>query len=154
MPRGEHCSSNTCVCAWGSREVRGGPLPSLAAAEGLNEQQRELQRTVSEFAQKELLPNMRQWDEEVCAYATPPKRRGCMSFTHPTVALLQEVFPVQTLRKAGQLGLGGGCSVRLFATNAVIPAPSPPPPPPPPFPSPIPPPPLPLPLPLLRYLCS
>ena len=80
-------------------------LHLISAADGLNEQQRELQRTVSEFAQKELLPNMRQWDEEVWSNS---KGGGAFTNYSPFISC-QEVFPVQTLRAAAQLGLGGEC---------------------------------------------
>ena len=35
------------------------------ASHGLSEAQRELQRTAFDFAQNELRPHMREWDEEV-----------------------------------------------------------------------------------------
>ncbi|XP_023240614.1 isobutyryl-CoA dehydrogenase, mitochondrial-like [Centruroides sculpturatus] len=52
--------------------------PSL----GLTEEQVQIQKIASDFAQKEMLPNMSKWDEE-------------------------EIFPVDTLRKAANLGFGG-----------------------------------------------
>ncbi|XP_067133668.1 isobutyryl-CoA dehydrogenase, mitochondrial-like [Centruroides vittatus] len=52
--------------------------PSL----GLTEEQVQIQKIANDFAQKEMLPNMSKWDEE-------------------------EIFPVDTLRKAANLGFGG-----------------------------------------------
>ena len=58
---------------------------------------------MSDFAQKELSPNMRQWDEEVW----PHTEGAGLRLTPPTSSVLQEVFPVHALRAAAQLGLGG-----------------------------------------------
>ena len=38
---------------------------SLAAADGLNEEQREFQQVATAFAQNEMKPHMKKWDEKV-----------------------------------------------------------------------------------------
>ncbi|GFN89876.1 isobutyryl-coa dehydrogenase, mitochondrial [Plakobranchus ocellatus] len=50
-------------------------------ANGLGEEQRQIQKMALDFAAKELAPNMQEWDEK-------------------------EIFPVETMRKAAQLGFG------------------------------------------------
>ncbi|XP_073441068.1 isobutyryl-CoA dehydrogenase, mitochondrial [Dendrobates tinctorius] len=49
---------------------------------GLSEEQKEFQKVAFDFASKEMSPNMALWDEK-------------------------EIFPVETMRKAAQLGFGG-----------------------------------------------
>ncbi|KAK7503117.1 hypothetical protein BaRGS_00005743 [Batillaria attramentaria] len=51
--------------------------PSL----GLNDEQKQMQQLASDFAQKEMFPHMEKWDRE-------------------------EIFPVDTMRKAAELGFG------------------------------------------------
>ena len=53
----------------------------FSAASGLNEEQCQIQEMASNFAKNEMRPNMEKWDAE-------------------------EIFPVETLRKAAQLGFG------------------------------------------------
>ncbi|CAL1280914.1 unnamed protein product [Larinioides sclopetarius] len=53
----------------------------LDPALGLSEEQLQVQKIAQEFASKEMLPNMAEWDEK-------------------------EIFPVETLRKAAALGFG------------------------------------------------
>lgn len=55
---------------------------SLDATIGLTEEQIQMQKMASEFAQKEMLPYMMEWDEK-------------------------EYFPVEAMRKAAELGFGG-----------------------------------------------
>uniref|UniRef100_A0A8C5MTZ9 Isobutyryl-CoA dehydrogenase, mitochondrial n=1 Tax=Leptobrachium leishanense TaxID=445787 RepID=A0A8C5MTZ9_9ANUR len=54
----------------------------LAASIGLNEEQKEFQKVAFDFAANEMAPHMAEWDEK-------------------------EIFPVETMRKAAQLGFGG-----------------------------------------------
>ncbi|XP_075728753.1 isobutyryl-CoA dehydrogenase, mitochondrial isoform X3 [Rhipicephalus microplus] len=55
---------------------------ALDATLGLSEEQIQMQKTASDFAEKEFLPYMQEWDEK-------------------------EIFPVEAMRKAGELGFGG-----------------------------------------------
>lgn len=55
---------------------------SLDASYGLTDEQKEFQKVALDFAENEMKPNMRTWDEK-------------------------EIFPVDTLRKAASLGFGG-----------------------------------------------
>uniref|UniRef100_A0A131X8G7 Isobutyryl-CoA dehydrogenase, mitochondrial n=1 Tax=Hyalomma excavatum TaxID=257692 RepID=A0A131X8G7_9ACAR len=55
---------------------------ALDATFGLSEEQIQMQKTASDFAEKEFLPYMQEWDEK-------------------------EIFPVEAMRKAGELGFGG-----------------------------------------------
>ncbi|XP_070808410.1 isobutyryl-CoA dehydrogenase, mitochondrial [Pituophis catenifer annectens] len=64
--------------AWGRRGVASCIDPAL----GLTEEQQEFQKVAFDFAAKEMAPHMAEWDEK-------------------------EIFPVETLRKAAQLGFGG-----------------------------------------------
>ena len=52
------------------------------AAEGLTDEQAQIQAIAKEFAMKELAPNMSTWDA-------------------------QEEFPISTLKKSAELGFGG-----------------------------------------------
>uniref|UniRef100_A0A8C7MHS0 Isobutyryl-CoA dehydrogenase, mitochondrial n=1 Tax=Oncorhynchus kisutch TaxID=8019 RepID=A0A8C7MHS0_ONCKI len=54
----------------------------LAAAHGLSDEQKEFQKMAFDFAAHEMSPHMAEWDEK-------------------------EIFPVETMRKAAQLGFGG-----------------------------------------------
>ena len=54
----------------------------ISIDEGLNETQKELQQVALNFARHELEPGMREWDEK-------------------------EMFPLEILRKAAQLGFAG-----------------------------------------------
>ncbi len=54
---------------------------SCAATVGLTPEQTEVQKVCRDFAQREMLPYMQEWDEK-------------------------EIFPVETLRKLAQLGFG------------------------------------------------
>uniref|UniRef100_A0A4W5QG61 short-chain 2-methylacyl-CoA dehydrogenase n=1 Tax=Hucho hucho TaxID=62062 RepID=A0A4W5QG61_9TELE len=54
----------------------------LAAAHGLSDEQKEFQKMAFDFAANEMSPHMAEWDEK-------------------------EIFPVETMRKAAQLGFGG-----------------------------------------------
>ncbi|XP_057289156.1 isobutyryl-CoA dehydrogenase, mitochondrial [Pezoporus wallicus] len=65
-------------CAAGRRRIASCIDPSA----GLTEQQKEFQSVALDFAAKEMAPHMAEWDEK-------------------------EIFPVDTMRKAGQLGFGG-----------------------------------------------
>lgn len=49
---------------------------------GLNEEQKEFQKVAFNFAAREMAPHMAEWDQK-------------------------ELFPVDTMRKAAQLGFGG-----------------------------------------------
>uniref|UniRef100_A0A6J0TL18 Isobutyryl-CoA dehydrogenase, mitochondrial n=1 Tax=Pogona vitticeps TaxID=103695 RepID=A0A6J0TL18_9SAUR len=64
--------------AWGRRSVASCIDPSV----GLTEEQKEFQKVAFDFAAKEMAPHMAEWDEK-------------------------EIFPVDTMRKAAQLGFGG-----------------------------------------------
>ncbi|XP_058049982.1 isobutyryl-CoA dehydrogenase, mitochondrial [Ahaetulla prasina] len=64
--------------AWGRRGV----ASCIDPAVGLTEEQQEFQKVAFDFAAKEMAPHMAEWDEK-------------------------EIFPVDTLRKAAQLGFGG-----------------------------------------------
>uniref|UniRef100_A0A674BCJ3 Isobutyryl-CoA dehydrogenase, mitochondrial n=1 Tax=Salmo trutta TaxID=8032 RepID=A0A674BCJ3_SALTR len=67
-----------CICA-----LRDTILNSLlAAAHGLSDEQKEFQKMAFDFAAHEMSPHMAEWDEK-------------------------EIFPVETMRKAAQLGFGG-----------------------------------------------
>ncbi|EMP29054.1 Isobutyryl-CoA dehydrogenase [Chelonia mydas] len=55
---------------------------SRNASTGLTEEQKEFQKVAFDFAAKEMAPHMAEWDEK-------------------------EIFPVETVRKAAQLGFGG-----------------------------------------------
>ena len=55
---------------------------AISMEEGLTEVQKGLQRVALDFAERELTPNMREWDEK-------------------------ELFPLETLRKAAGLGFAG-----------------------------------------------
>ncbi|XP_065552950.1 isobutyryl-CoA dehydrogenase, mitochondrial isoform X2 [Lathamus discolor] len=65
-------------CAAGRRRVASCIDPSA----GLTEEQKEFQSVALDFAAKEMAPHMAEWDEK-------------------------EIFPVDTMRKAAQLGFGG-----------------------------------------------
>ncbi|XP_029428560.1 isobutyryl-CoA dehydrogenase, mitochondrial isoform X2 [Rhinatrema bivittatum] len=56
--------------------------PALQASIGLTEEQKEFQKLAFDFAAREMAPHMTEWDEK-------------------------EVFPVETMRRAAQLGFGG-----------------------------------------------
>uniref|UniRef100_A0A670JSH5 Acyl-CoA dehydrogenase family member 8 n=1 Tax=Podarcis muralis TaxID=64176 RepID=A0A670JSH5_PODMU len=58
------------------------PFFCLPATVGLTEEQKEFQKVAFDFAAKEMAPHMAEWDEK-------------------------EIFPVETVRKAAQLGFGG-----------------------------------------------
>ncbi|XP_077820843.1 isobutyryl-CoA dehydrogenase, mitochondrial isoform X1 [Macaca mulatta] len=61
----------------------GHPRPAaLSASLGLNEEQKEFQKVAFDFAAREMAPNMAEWDQK-------------------------ELFPVDVMRKAAQLGFGG-----------------------------------------------
>ncbi|XP_048369187.1 isobutyryl-CoA dehydrogenase, mitochondrial isoform X1 [Sphaerodactylus townsendi] len=64
--------------AWGRRGIVSCIDPSV----GLTEEQKEFQKVAFDFAAKEMAPYMAEWDEK-------------------------EIFPVETMRKASQLGFGG-----------------------------------------------
>ena len=64
-------------CGWNSVPV----VTAVDSSAGLNEEQQQIQQMAKEFATKELLPNMSKWDQ-------------------------QEIFPIETLRKAAELGFG------------------------------------------------
>ena len=64
-------------CGWNNTPV----ITSIDPAAGLNEEQIQIQRMVKDFATKELLPSMSKWDQ-------------------------QQIFPVETLRRAAELGFG------------------------------------------------
>ncbi|XP_063167349.1 isobutyryl-CoA dehydrogenase, mitochondrial isoform X2 [Candoia aspera] len=64
--------------AWGRRGV----ASCIDPAVGLTEEQKEFQKVAFDFAAREMAPHMAEWDEK-------------------------ELFPVETLRKAAQLGFGG-----------------------------------------------
>uniref|UniRef100_A0A098LZB6 Isobutyryl-CoA dehydrogenase, mitochondrial n=1 Tax=Hypsiglena sp. JMG-2014 TaxID=1550645 RepID=A0A098LZB6_9SAUR len=64
--------------AWGRRGV----ASCIDPAKGLTVEQQEFQKVAFDFAAKEMAPHMAEWDEK-------------------------EIFPVETLRKAAQLGFGG-----------------------------------------------
>uniref|UniRef100_A0A3B4TII6 Isobutyryl-CoA dehydrogenase, mitochondrial n=1 Tax=Seriola dumerili TaxID=41447 RepID=A0A3B4TII6_SERDU len=57
-------------------------LCSLTAAHGLTDEQKEFQKVAFDFAANEMAPHMAEWDQK-------------------------EIFPVETMRKAAQLGFGG-----------------------------------------------
>ncbi|PVD29032.1 hypothetical protein C0Q70_11629 [Pomacea canaliculata] len=56
-------------------------MPFIAASLGLTDEQRQIQQLAADFARNEMFPNMATWDRE-------------------------ETFPVDTLRKAAELGFG------------------------------------------------
>ncbi|XP_070621244.1 isobutyryl-CoA dehydrogenase, mitochondrial [Erythrolamprus reginae] len=64
--------------AWSRRGI----ASCIDPAVGLTEEQQEFQKVAFDFAAKEMAPHMAEWDEK-------------------------EIFPVETLRKAAQLGFGG-----------------------------------------------
>ncbi|XP_053223354.1 isobutyryl-CoA dehydrogenase, mitochondrial [Podarcis raffonei] len=64
--------------AWGRRDIASCIDPTV----GLTEEQKEFQKVAFDFAAKEMAPHMAEWDEK-------------------------EIFPVETVRKAAQLGFGG-----------------------------------------------
>lgn len=82
---GFHSSSNILSdiavseeqCGWNNTPV----ITSVDPAAGLNEEQIQIQVMAKDFATKELLPNMAKWDQ-------------------------QQIFPVETLRRAAELGFG------------------------------------------------
>ncbi|XP_073459591.1 isobutyryl-CoA dehydrogenase, mitochondrial isoform X3 [Aquarana catesbeiana] len=65
-----------------AQEERSHVTDSCAASIGLTEEQKEFQKVAFDFASKEMAPNMALWDEK-------------------------EIFPVETMQKAAQLGFGG-----------------------------------------------
>ncbi|KAM9298813.1 isobutyryl-CoA dehydrogenase, mitochondrial [Gastrophryne carolinensis] len=66
----------------GTAAPRRGISSVIDPAIGLTEEQKEFQKVAFDFAAKEMVPNMALWDEK-------------------------EMFPVETMRKAAQLGFGG-----------------------------------------------
>jgi len=64
-------------CGWNNYPV----VTAVDPSAGLNEEQQQIQQMARDFASKELLPNMSKWDQ-------------------------QEIFPVETLKKAAELGFG------------------------------------------------
>ena len=64
-------------CGWNNIPI----VTAVDPSAGLNEEQQQIQQMAKEFATKELLPNMSKWDQK-------------------------EIFPVETLRKAAELGFG------------------------------------------------
>ncbi|XP_066564236.1 isobutyryl-CoA dehydrogenase, mitochondrial isoform X1 [Amia ocellicauda] len=65
-----------------SREVVADPQSRIQASLGLSDEQKEFQKVAFDFATKEMAPYMAEWDQK-------------------------EIFPVDTMRKAAQLGFGG-----------------------------------------------
>ncbi|KAM6334300.1 isobutyryl-CoA dehydrogenase, mitochondrial isoform 1-T1 [Alca torda] len=63
-------------------ETENGKSCTVSASSGLTEEQKEFQKVALDFAAKEMAPHMAEWDEK-------------------------EIFPVETMRKAAQLGFGG-----------------------------------------------
>ncbi|XP_065711621.1 isobutyryl-CoA dehydrogenase, mitochondrial isoform X1 [Patagioenas fasciata] len=66
----------------GSPAGRRGIAACIDPSVGLTEEQKEFQKVALDFAAKEMAPHMAEWDEK-------------------------EIFPVETMRKAAQLGFGG-----------------------------------------------
>jgi len=64
-------------CGWNNFPV----VTSVDPSAGLNEEQQQIQQMAKDFASKEMFPNMAKWDQEA-------------------------IFPVETLRKAADLGFG------------------------------------------------
>uniref|UniRef100_A0A669E7W4 short-chain 2-methylacyl-CoA dehydrogenase n=1 Tax=Oreochromis niloticus TaxID=8128 RepID=A0A669E7W4_ORENI len=56
--------------------------PTVIASHGLTDEQKEFQKVAFDFAANEMAPHMAEWDQK-------------------------EIFPVETMRKAAQLGFGG-----------------------------------------------
>ncbi|XP_074072378.1 isobutyryl-CoA dehydrogenase, mitochondrial isoform X1 [Macrotis lagotis] len=78
--------------------------PSL----GLHEEQKEFQKVALDFASREMAPQMAEWDQKVRPPFLVPWS-PLLDFAHfPNwFGTLQEIFPVETMRKAAQLGFGG-----------------------------------------------
>jgi len=64
-------------CGWNNFPV----VTSVDPSAGLNEEQQQIQQMAKDFASREMYPNMSKWDQ-------------------------QAIFPVETLRKAAELGFG------------------------------------------------
>uniref|UniRef100_A0A669F415 short-chain 2-methylacyl-CoA dehydrogenase n=1 Tax=Oreochromis niloticus TaxID=8128 RepID=A0A669F415_ORENI len=62
--------------------LREGVPSATAASHGLTDEQKEFQKVAFDFAANEMAPHMAEWDQK-------------------------EIFPVETMRKAAQLGFGG-----------------------------------------------
>nr|XP_060643513.1 isobutyryl-CoA dehydrogenase, mitochondrial [Anolis sagrei ordinatus] len=67
---------------WREAGGRRGIASCIDPSVGLTEEQKEFQKVAFDFAAKEMAPHMAEWDEK-------------------------EIFPVETLRRAAQLGFGG-----------------------------------------------
>ncbi|XP_061870194.1 isobutyryl-CoA dehydrogenase, mitochondrial isoform X1 [Colius striatus] len=66
----------------GDPQARRGIASCIDPSAGLTEEQKEFQKVALDFAAKEMAPHMAEWDEK-------------------------EIFPVEAMRKAAQLGFGG-----------------------------------------------
>ncbi|XP_048836383.1 isobutyryl-CoA dehydrogenase, mitochondrial [Brienomyrus brachyistius] len=76
-----HCTSRSIGLVFSSVQRRG-IASCIDPSIGLSDEQKEFQKVAFDFAAKEMAPHMAEWDEK-------------------------EVFPVETMRKAAQLGFGG-----------------------------------------------
>ncbi|XP_060929017.1 isobutyryl-CoA dehydrogenase, mitochondrial [Limanda limanda] len=75
------CRRNLRLCL-GRSSLRRGIASCVDPAHGLSDEQREFQKVAFDFAANEMAPHMAEWDQK-------------------------EIFPVETMRKAAQLGFGG-----------------------------------------------
>ena len=82
----------------------------FTASAGLNEEQQQIQQMAKDFASKEMFPNMAKWDQEVNMIGWYwVEYRTIISLwksIHYLIFLWQAIFPVETLRKAADLGFG------------------------------------------------